>query len=691
MADTLARMRQIVGTTADWGAHDLVLGDGEVALERIDAATVRARIGDGVKPFSQAPYLGSALDLAAADARYVQEAETFVVGGGAAANRWPRLDATGKIDPSMVTIPTVLKYKGVIDATQPPPGGTATGDLYVNNTEGAVNAAWGAPAAGQTINPGDWLILNNTGLWQVVPMTAGIVSEAPADGFTYGRRNGAWSATHYAGGPIIMGPNNIFGGAPNSSLAFNAGAVFAQDGASIALRGQTTGYNPHGMEFYTGDLERMRLDAAGNLGVGRAATTSGIDVYRAGDACVRIVNTQCTVDFTTNGINARITNLNAGSLNLATNNIDRIGITAAGDVYIPGIIHAGADVNANVFRVAPVANGYAYLGSSSPTKPVLNFDANDYILYDQAIDQMLFSVGGVLGMNISPGRILSPTVAAGDNGFFLSADANYANINVDANDWLRYNRAANAYEFIINNVVVATVSANLTIPGTINVGGFYYGGKVHAVSAGDGASFDARDQAGNPKNTLLRFTDHDTTAVYATIGYSGGSQLTINNGIGDLILAASGWIYHQSNTQLNADIFQPAMPTTTASGNAVYASGNANQRLRSTSSRRYKTNIADLPDAAADALLALRPVAFTSLCEVDDPETVHFGFIAEEVAEINPSLVAFGFDGPHEDDAEPVPTGLQYNELIALLTATAQRQAETIKGLAERLAALEAA
>lgn len=64
MADTLARMRQIVGTTADWGAHDLVLGDGEVALERIDAATVRARIGDGVKPFSQAPYLGSEIGRA---------------------------------------------------------------------------------------------------------------------------------------------------------------------------------------------------------------------------------------------------------------------------------------------------------------------------------------------------------------------------------------------------------------------------------------------------------------------------------------------------------------------------------------------------------------------------------------------------------------------------------------------------
>lgn len=52
MTDTLARMRQLVGPTADWAANDLVIGDGELALERWTGG-YRVRIGDGVKRYSE--------------------------------------------------------------------------------------------------------------------------------------------------------------------------------------------------------------------------------------------------------------------------------------------------------------------------------------------------------------------------------------------------------------------------------------------------------------------------------------------------------------------------------------------------------------------------------------------------------------------------------------------------------------
>jgi hypothetical protein len=242
MTDTLARMRQIVGTTADWAAQDLTLGAGEVALERVTGGGVKARIGDGTKPFSQCPYLGGALDLAMADARYVQESETFATGGASAANMWPRLDGTGKLDVSLVAIPPALKYQGVVNPTLGPPAGASTGDLYICDNGGVVDASWGAPAAGQTVAAGDWLVLNSNTQWQVVPMTVGIVSEAPADGNIYGRKDGGWAdlATDPGGfvkksGDTMTGNLGI-GRAPTALLDVKGG-----DGAlHFGVAGDTT-------------------------------------------------------------------------------------------------------------------------------------------------------------------------------------------------------------------------------------------------------------------------------------------------------------------------------------------------------------------------------------------------------------------------------------------------------------------
>ena len=57
MANILARQRQIGGTTAEWTTDDLVLGDGEIAIEKMADGTIRAKVGDGTKRFSACPYL----------------------------------------------------------------------------------------------------------------------------------------------------------------------------------------------------------------------------------------------------------------------------------------------------------------------------------------------------------------------------------------------------------------------------------------------------------------------------------------------------------------------------------------------------------------------------------------------------------------------------------------------------------
>jgi Chaperone of endosialidase len=62
------------------------------------------------------------------------------------------------------------------------------------------------------------------------------------------------------------------------------------------------------------------------------------------------------------------------------------------------------------------------------------------------------------------------------------------------------------------------------------------------------------------------------------------------------------------------------------------------------SSQRFKEKIKPM-DAASEAILALQPVMFRYKKELDPTGTAQFGLVAEEVAKINPDLVARDDDG----------------------------------------------
>jgi hypothetical protein len=73
----------------------------------------------------------------------------------------------------------------------------------------------------------------------------------------------------------------------------------------------------------------------------------------------------------------------------------------------------------------------------------------------------------------------------------------------------------------------------------------------------------------------------------------------------------------------------------------------------STSSRRYKTDIEDIDDAYADKVLAMRPVWYRSACDDDRQDHSHWGFIAEELDEIDKRLVTYSPIPILDDDGNP--------------------------------------
>ena len=107
------------------------------------------------------------------------------------------------------------------------------------------------------------------------------------------------------------------------------------------------------------------------------------------------------------------------------------------------------------------------------------------------------------------------------------------------------------------------------------------------------------------------------------------------------------------------------------------------------SSRRFKTDIADMGDVSSD-LYALRPVTFRYKEEFSHGDrSLQYGLIAEEVKAAIPNLVAYDKDG--------VINGVKYQNLTPLMLNELQKehklnleQSATIQSLQEQISALKA-
>ena len=122
--------------------------------------------------------------------------------------------------------------------------------------------------------------------------------------------------------------------------------------------------------------------------------------------------------------------------------------------------------------------------------------------------------------------------------------------------------------------------------------------------------------------------------------------------------------------------------TTTASAGNVVINGTSGILQRSTSSVKYKTEVEDAELSYSEALVyGSRPVWYRSLSESDPSDYSYWGFIAEEVAEIDPRMVHWGDDGPE---------GVQYDRYVVHLVSVIQKQQQRLDALEARIAALEA-
>lgn len=81
MADTFARMRQLVGSTPAWAANNIVLGNGEIGVEQVSSSEHKIKVGDGTRTWSALPYASALNDTINAATQAALDLKLSLSGG----------------------------------------------------------------------------------------------------------------------------------------------------------------------------------------------------------------------------------------------------------------------------------------------------------------------------------------------------------------------------------------------------------------------------------------------------------------------------------------------------------------------------------------------------------------------------------------------------------------------------------
>lgn len=279
-------------------------------------------------------------------------------------------------------------------------------------------------------------------------------------------------------------------------------------------------------------------------------------------------------------------------------------------------------------------DGQVQFADGSASIPSISFglDTNTGI-YRATTDYMTFAAGGVFqggistnGFNIKDGTVTTPSLT-------FDSDTNTGIFHNAADDLGIAAGGVTAAAFGSTRCAMAQILQIVT--GSVSAPGLYFIGDT---------------------NTGLYAVSADN------VGITGGGILRISTG--------------------SAGTFFPGVNTTASAANAFLdnATSPANSLLRSTSSIRFKQDVQDLDPSKIDILMKLRPVTYRSKCEADDQSLRWYGFIAEEVAEIEPRLAQWT-----KIDGKPVPDGMQYERLTVLLTAYVQKLEARVKLLEKKV------
>jgi hypothetical protein len=168
---------------------------------------------------------------------------------------------------------------------------------------------------------------------------------------------------------------------------------------------------------------------------------------------------------------------------------------------------------------------------------------------------------------------------------------------------------------------------------------------------------------------------NNTSNFNTALGSGAGANATTGNGnvyIGALVSGAAGESNHTYIGNINI--------TTVSGGGTDTVTVDLSTGLLGhlSSSRRYKEDIQPM-DNASQALFALQPVTYRYKKEIDPSQAPAFGLIAEEVAKVNPDLVAHNAQGQPESVHYEMVNAMLLNEFLKEHKAFVEQQQKVQK------------
>ena len=462
----------------------------------------------------------------------------------------------------------------------------------------------------------------------------------------------------------------------------------------------------HNQVWYTNAIERMRIDAGGNVAIG-TTTTSGATLTVAGT--VNAASYTVGTSFIANSTGVYTTGL-ANAANFVTT-----GTVNTGTVYATSLVNAtsynvGTSFIAN--STAIVGTGYANV-TTSVNSALLTvgtaFTANSTLVNAAALNVVnqintatIYAATSIGIGTASPAtdfeisNASTPTFrVTGDNSAAIIEHKSFSNTTSTAG----YFRTTKGRGSKASPLAVS----NSDIIGLLQFYGYYSSiaaAESFRISIGadapTGSAFSSTTNAPSYMAFLTNIVGTGLTEagrisasgafLWSTTTAAMGSGNASNAGTaitsGGVISTAASGAASLNLNRLTSDggVASFYRAGTLVGGISVTASATT---YGTSSDYRLKDNVQPMYDAL-NTVSQLRPVTYDWKVNGEKSQ----GFIAHELAEIIPDAVT-GIKDAVDENGTMLPQGVDYSKLVVFLTAAIQEQQSTIEDLKNRISVLE--
>jgi hypothetical protein len=446
---------------------------------------------------------------------------------------------------------------------------------------------------------------------------------------------------------------------------------------------------------------KMTLDASGNLGVGTTSPSHRLQVetpsaladivgyFRQGSGAVALISSATDLVGFGNGAASGETRIyadgGAGFVTFRTNSVERARIDSSGNLGLGVTPSAWA----SGVRVLQVGNRALLSAGSTNTIVGNNFFDDGSAKYIQTGFASFYrqnsgehawftaasgTAGGTISFTQAMTLDASGNLGVGETSpsSRLHVSATSAEIILEDSDTARGSNPASLLSFYGSDARAGYIGypadSNMYITQANNNAMLFLTNNTERARIDSSGNFAVNDT--NPAGYNAQFLSVSTSASkYAGVFYGNAAS---NDGQAALQVAKSS--NTNTSSQVLVEFYINAFNT--ASGRIV-ANGASAAAFASYSDARLKENIVELP-SQLESICALRPVEF----DYKNGSGHQIGFIAQEVQEIYPDVIAEGEDG--------MLTLTGWSKTEARLVKAIQEQQAMIEDLKAKVAALEA-